>query len=358
MMRRSSDRIFIFFLSLFILSILLVGKLFLPFLSIIVLAYVVTGIFNPVYQFIQIKDKINPPIASMLTCILIFIILFIPIVLFVGVIANEARDLFIVGKNAVLGGKIVARFEHSQVLERINIFLARFDYRLTLEEVNRWIAAIGQNVGLYLFEQAQWITSNMLKLFINFFFMILVIYFLFIDGQKLVAFIVDLSPLPDDQDEKLIQKFKDMAGAVLIGNGICGTIQGILGGIVLGFFGFKSPLLWGIILGLLAFLPILGIGLVFIPVAIWLLLKGQVAQGLFILIFYMVLSLGVEYLLKPKLVGDRVKMHTLLVFLSIIGGLKLFGILGIIYGPLIVTFFLTLTDIYYTNYRNMVETDG
>ena len=122
-------------------------------------------------------------------------------------------------------------------------------------------------------------------------------------------------------------------------------------------FGFQSSFLWGVIMGLLAFLPILGIGLVLIPTALILFLKGNVGAGLFFIFFYVVLSGGIEYLFKPKVVGTRVKMHTLLVFLSIIGGLKLFGILGIIYGPLVVTAFLTLTDIYEASYRSFVEPD-
>jgi predicted PurR-regulated permease PerM len=109
-------------------------------------------------------------------------------------------------------------------------------------------------------------------------------------------------------------------------------------------------------MGILAFLPIIGIGIVFIPAAIYLFLKGRIAASIFFVVFYVVLSGGIEYVFKPKLVGQQVKMHTLLVFFSIIGGLKLFGILGIIYGPLVITAFLTLTDIYHKNYQIMIET--
>ena len=146
-----------------------------------------------------------------------------------------------------------------------------------------------------------------------------------------------------------------MAGAILIGNGAGGLIQGLAGGVVFSIFGLPSPFLWGVIMGLLAFLPIIGIGMVFIPAAIYLFLKGRIAAGIFFIVFYAVLSGGVEYLFKPKLVGQRVKMHTLLVFLAIIGGLRLFGILGIIYGPLVITAFLTLTDIYRSSYQTMVN---
>jgi predicted PurR-regulated permease PerM len=78
------------------------------------------------------------------------------------------------------------------------------------------------------------------------------------------------------------------------------------------------------------------------------------AQGFFTLFFYATVSFGVEYLLKPKLVGHKVKMHTLLVFLAILGGLKLFGFLGIVYGPLIIATFLTMAEIYQSNYKIMV----
>ena len=175
------------------------------------------------------------------------------------------------------------------------------------------------------------------------------------DGHKLIEFLIDLSPLPRKEDEKLIQKFKDMTGAILMGNGLGGLIQGTAGGIVFAMFGLNSPFLWGVVMAFLAFLPIIGIGVVFLPAALYLFLKGKIAAALFFVVFYGILSGGIEYIFKPKIVGDRVKMHTLLVFLAIIGGLKLFGILGIIYGPLIVTGFLTLTDIYTSNYQRIVE---
>lgn len=200
-------------------------------------------------------------------------------------------------------------------------------------------------------------TANIVNFVVNFFFMLLIVFYLLIDNQRLVSFIVGLSPLPDDQDEKLIQKFKDMAVAILLGNGLGGLIQGTLGGIVFALFGFKSPFLWGVIMALLAFLPIVGVGAVFLPAALYLILQGRLAAGIFFIIFYILLSGSIEYLFKPKLVGKRVQMHTLLVFLSLIGGLKLFGILGIIYGPLVATAFLTLTDIYESSYQRIVEPD-
>ncbi len=342
-----------FFLAVFLASLFMLGWLLWPFISIIIIACVLTGVFKPVYSFIN--KRVRASGASMLTCGLIFLVLFVPIFFFVGILSKEAHDLYLAAKDAVLSNQIKNLLEGSKIFERVNLVLSNFNIEFTGEEFNKAVSELAKIVGLFLYEQASSIASNVLNLLVDLFLMLLVIYFLLIDGDKLAAFIIDLSPLPEEQDEKLIQKFKDMAGAILIGNGLGGLIQGVLGGIVFMAFGLPSPFLWGVIMSLLAFLPILGIGLVFLPAAIYLFLIGRIAAGVFFIAFYLLLSGVIEYIFKPKLVGKRVKMHTLLVFFSIIGGLKLFGILGIIYGPLVVTAFLTLTDIYHSSYKSIVN---
>jgi predicted PurR-regulated permease PerM len=262
------------------------------------------------------------------------------------------------GKDAVLNNQIRDLINNSQLLDRMNLVLGYFGVEFTFDQLQSSISEIGKTVGFFLYQQASAIASNVLQFLMYFFFMLLICYYLFIDGNRLTSFIVDISPLPRDQYETLIQKFKDIAWAILIGNGFGGLIQGVLGATVFSLFGFNSAILWGVIMGLLAFLPIVGIGAVFLPAALVLFFKGRIGAAIFFIVFYGVLSGGIEYLFKPKLVGQRVKMHTLLVLLSILGGLKLFGILGIIYGPLIVAAFLTLTDIYHASYQKIVAPES
>jgi len=350
--KNSRNLILWVFLIYFFISIFMLGWLLWPFVSTIILAATVTWIFTPVYRYFELK--LRPVIASLITCVVVFVVLFIPIVSFVGILSKEAYDLYLMARDAVLGNQVDNLLQSSHFIERTNHYLSRFNLQLTGDQINQAITEIGRNVGLFLFDQSRAITSNILKFLANFFFMLLIIFYLLIDQQRLLSFIFNLSPLPDEQDKKLFRKFKDMAGAILIGNGLSGIIQGILGGTMFAVFGLRSPFLWGVVMTLLAFLPVLGIGLVIMPAAVYLLLIGRIAAGIFFIVFYIVLTGAIEYILKPKLVGKRVQMHTLLVFLSIIGGLKLFGILGIIYGPLIITAFLTLTDIYHTSYQQLV----
>ncbi len=353
--RTSKNMILWFFLACFLISISLMGWLLSPFFSIIVLGAVVTGAFHPVYRLLTFRGRIRPGFASLLTCLLIFFILFVPIVFFVGVLAQEAYELIQLTKSPALFNFINTHFTNNALLDRINPLLANFDIVITGEELSKTISDIGRAVGLFFFDQARAVASNTLSFLTSFFLMLLVIFFLLIDGPKLVQFLIDLSPLPEEQDTQLFDKFSDMAGAILVGNGLCGAIQGIAGGGIFWLFGLQSAFLWGVIMFLLAFMPIIGVGAVFAPTVIFLFLTGRVGTSLFFLVFYLLLSGGVEYILKPRVVGKRVQMHTLMVFLSLIGGLKIFGILGIIYGPLIATGFLTLTNIYHASYQKLIE---
>jgi predicted PurR-regulated permease PerM len=351
----SQKAVFVFFIALFCIAILLAGKLIAPFFAVIILGIVSTGIFKPVFNFLS--KKISPRSASILTCILIFFVVFIPVVFFVGILSKEAFGLYVMAKDAVFSNQLKNLLESTQALERFNDLLLRagIEKTVTWDGLISPISELGKVVGFSLFEQARFFTSNVFNIVIYFCLMLIVVFYMLVDGDKFLKYIYNLSPLPDEHDAKLFEKFMDMAGAVLVGNGLGGLIQGIAGGLLFMGLGFNSPFLWGVIMGFLAFLPILGIGMVLVPTAVILLLKSKIAAGIFVLVFYAVLSWGIEYIFKPKVVGDRVSMHPLIVFFAIIGGLKTYGLLGIIYGPLIATLFLTLADIYFSSFQFMVE---
>lgn len=340
---------------LFCIAILLAGKLIAPFFAIIILGIVSTGVFNPVFRIFS--KKLPPQAASVLTCVLIFFVVFIPVVFFVGVLSKEAFTLYVMARDAVFSDQLKNLLANTHALERFNDLLVRLGIAkvVSWDELISPISELGKIVGFSLFEQARFFTSNVFRIVLYFCLMLIIVFYMFMDGDRFKKYLYDLSPLPDEHDAKLFGKFMDMAGAVLIGNGLGGLIQGISGGVLFWLLGWNSPFLWGFIMGFLAFLPIVGVGIVLIPAAAILMLKSRLLAGILVLVFYAVLSWGVEYIFKPKLVGDRVRMHPLIVFFAIIGGLKAYGILGIIYGPLIATLFLTLADIYFSSFQFMVE---
>ncbi|MDF1613860.1 AI-2E family transporter [Desulfurivibrio dismutans] len=343
-----------YFLLLFLVSMLLLGWLFWPFISVLVLSYLLTRLFRPIYQFIN--RRLPDFFASLATCTLVVLLVFIPLVFFVMALAQEAQGLYDWGRGAgaTLGARL-REFQTSPLFVHLQETAALLGYSLQPEDIGQALAGMARELGLFLYNQASNWAANLMMFVLGFFLTIVTIFFLLMEHDRLLNYIFRLSPLPDNQERQLFAKFDEITGAVLIGNGICAVIQGILGGLIFWMFNLGPPVLWGAILAVLAFLPIVGIGLVMVPATIFLLIKGNLAGAVLLVILYGMITVLIESALKPKLVGDRAKMHILLVFLSIIGGLNAFGFLGIIYGPLIVTAFLTLAEIYLTSYDRYVK---
>jgi predicted PurR-regulated permease PerM len=219
------------------------------------------------------------------------------------------------------------------------------------ETIEALATELGRNVGLFLSKQLRSMASNLLNFLIHFFLMMLIVYYVFRDGERLKNYISELLPFPMEQQELVVSKFREMARAVIVGNGLNGIIQGIIGGFGFFFFGLGSPFLWGTLIGFMAFLPFIGASIVYVPAFIILILQGKTGTAIGFLFYNGAYSIIMEYLFKPRMIGKGMRMNALLVFIGILGGIKLFGILGIIYGPLIMTIFITLAELYRLEYK-------
>ncbi len=342
-----------YFLLVFLIVTLLLGWLLWPFWQLLVLAFLLAGIFRPVH--IWLSRWFSPWMASALTCTLIFFIVFVPLTFCIGALSSEALDLFHWGRDSNLLMKLQQSLQNNTLAGRAQELLAGFGINFEPSDVTRLISDLSKSAGLFIYDKASGWAANIMSFVVQFCILIMVIFFLLIEIDRLIDFLTRLSPLPPEQDKLLMNKFMEISGVILVGNGISGLLQGVLGGVFFTLLGLNSPVLWGTVMAVFAFLPIFGIGAILIPTAALLFLNGYTGQAILTLVFYTLLSFSVEYLLKPKFVGSQVKMHTLLVLLSILGGMSLFGILGIIYGPLIVTAFLTLSEIYLKEYKPAID---
>ncbi len=337
-----------YFLLVFMVSIFFFGRILWPFWSILVLAFLLSNLFRPTYGFLS--RRLPESLSSVLTCLLIIAIVIIPLVFFIFALTDEALNLYTWGRDSRVGLKLQIWLQESTLILQLQEQLQEVGFSFNPSQVTDSFSYLVKKGGLLLYNQASGWAANVMQFLFLFFIMIVIIFFLLIDQPKLIDYMMRLSPLPEDENNLLINRFHEIANAILKGNGICGLVQGILGGTVFSILGLNSPLLWGSVMAILAFLPIFGIGLVMIPTALYLIISDRMSAGIFLFIFYLILSFSIEYFVKPKMVGTQVKMHTLLVFLAIIGGLSVYGVLGIIYGPLIITAFLTLSDIYLRRY--------
>jgi predicted PurR-regulated permease PerM len=182
------------------------------------------------------------------------------------------------------------------------------------------------------------------------------IFYLLMQGQNLRAFLFRLSPLADDEDQLFINKLGEVGRAILIGNGIGSSLQGLVAGLAWAVVGLSSPVLWGLVMAVAAFLPLVGVAAVVVPATFYLWFAGRHAVAVGFFIFCMGQSFLFEYGLKPRLMGSSMRMNSLLVFLSLLGGILGFGAPGILYGPLVMTLFLALAQLYVTRYQQRIAT--
>jgi predicted PurR-regulated permease PerM len=206
-------------------------------------------------------------------------------------------------------------------------------------------------IAAFLSTQLNSLLANVLAAIYHFALMLVVVFFGLVDGPAIKRRVFDLSPLPDSEEERIVLTFRNVGGAILLGNGVGSVLQGLLGGLAMLSVGLPSPLFWGAIMTVFAFLPLLGIHAVSLPATLYLMMRGRVTAAIIFFAFCLIESVLIENLLKPRLMGSRMHMHSMLIFFAVLGGIASFGLVGLLYGPLIAAFFLTVIDLYERSYR-------
>jgi predicted PurR-regulated permease PerM len=183
--------------------------------------------------------------------------------------------------------------------------------------------------------------------------MLLAFYFLLVDGRRLIEWLWNVSPLEARQTEELLKEFHSVATGSIIGNVASAVLQGVLAGIGFAIFSIPHAAFFGLLVGMASFVPVIGTALVWIPAVLLLVLNGHTGGAVGLAIWCAIGVVGVEHLAKPFILRATSggEMHTGLMFLALLGGLEVFGILGVILGPLIVSFFISLMRMIERNAR-------
>ena len=223
-------------------------------------------------------------------------------------------------------------------------FLERFGFDLNNLKVQLSSAAIAGS--RYIAQNAVQLGQGTLQWFISLGLMLYVAFFMLRDGTGLVALLVRALPLGDEWERLLFAKFAEVTRATVKGNLVVAVVQGTLGGMIFWFIGIPGPLLWGVVMTLLSLIPVVGAGLIWGPVAIYLFAVGDWGQGLTLTAFGVIVIGLVDNILRPILVGRDTKLPDYMVLLSTLGGIVLFGINGFVIGPLLAALFVAFWEIF------------
>jgi len=337
----------------FVLIVLMIW----PFLSSIIFAAILAGTFRPVQMWIE-KRIGSPKWSAILVCLIILTALFLPSVLLIFKLSEEALLLYQSLKTHFGTLEFEQLFlGNHYVPETIRNLFHTLDLEFNFNSVRGVLLDASKDISATVLQVINsWIT-NIFSFLFQFLLMLIVVFTLLVDGDRIKSFFLALSPLPDEEEELVIDRFNQVNSVTLVGNGVGALIQGLLAAIGLWLVGIESLVLWTTIMIIMAFIPLVGISVIYVPVTLYLLISGKVLWAILFFAYCTIVSLAVENWFKPRFVGNRADLNSTAVFFSIIGGMTVFGLPGIFYGPLIISIFLTFTDLYHKRYAAAAHDD-
>jgi len=190
------------------------------------------------------------------------------------------------------------------------------------------------------------LTLDIPLIFIDLFVVAFVFFFTLKDVEKIKEFVKTISPLNRSQEKMLVEQFKDITYSTVYGRFVVGLVQGLLAGIGFLVFGVTNALVLTIVALFLAVLPILGVYLIWIPVAIYMFATSNIIVAILFTLYNLIIVSNVDNVLMAYIVSRRTSLSPLMALISSLGGLFLFGIIGLVIGPLIFAYFIILLDLY------------
>jgi len=298
------------------------------------------------YIWINKKTK-RKNLSAFIVTMLVIILIISPILFVVNSLTREVIVVYTDSKQRIAEGNII-NTEPGSGLWKLNSLLVSIAGK---PQVISYIDSITNSVIGSL--------SNFIftipKKILSFFVMVFLIFFMLRDGELMVKKIKYFIPLKKHHQTKIVNKFSSVTRAVVYGHFITALIQGMVGILGLYIFGVKSPLLWGIILLIACMIPFIGSPIVWFPLGVLKLIEGLTTnstsvalKGAGLLVYGFVVISSIDNLIKPKIIGDIARIHPTVILIGVLGGLLIFGVIGIVVGPLILSLFLTFAEIYKT----------
>lgn len=314
-------------------------------------AVVLTILFHPIHKKIYTATKSSAVLASLLTITFILVVVLVPIYILGALVAAEAISLYASFSQSDISSQSILT-----QTEALLAPLAQFGVNIEVlqSHIVTFVRGLTAQVGTYALDIGRATAGT----FIATLLMLYILFFTLRDGESIGTRIMQALPLGDEKEKMLFSRFVAIVHAMFKGTFIIAIIQGVIGGLLFMVVGIQSAALWAFVMGLLALIPAVGPAIVWLPAGLILLATGSVWQGITVLLVGAVVISLIDNILRPILVAKDTAMSDVLVLLSVLGGLSLFGIAGIIIGPVITAFFLSMWQLFEHDYAKELKKHG
>jgi predicted PurR-regulated permease PerM len=315
----------------------LVFLVFEPFLAPLAWAVVLVVVSYPVYA--RLARKWGPTLAATASTVGVVLILIVPALLVTGAFIHQGVEAVQEVQQQIQSGhfswvndlwlRVQARFPDANPGNLTTVIHRYADAGAAY--LGSRLGAVLRNTAVFLFHLAV---------------MILAMFYLFRDGDSIVARLREVLPFEKSHRDKMIDETRELIFASVTSSLVAAVAHGILGGLAFGLTGIRAPIFWGVMMGFFSLIPLVGSALIWVPAAISLMVDGHIGMGIALMIFCSVIVGLVDNIIRPWMISGRAEMGGLVVFISVLGGISVFGMLGVVLGPIVVAAGASMLDLY------------
>ena len=340
-----------FFFALLLLILYGAFLILSPFLKAITWAVILAILVYPLYAWLlrRLRGRATP--AALIVIVLITVLVIAPGIQLAWFLSDEAV-LLVQSVRALLSTDDGARWQSLPWAQTLTSWWDRMSFQLVDFKID-WKDLLiqgAQSSSSFLVGQVKGIAQNVLLFSVNFVIVLITLFFLLRDGADFVMRVQRLLPMDREHQQRLFKNIIDAVLAVVHGSLLVAMVQGLLAGLAYWLLGVPFTVLWGVLTAFAALVPVGGTTLVTIPVSLYLFLQGNTVSGIIMLVWCLGVVVTVDNVLKPLIIGTRIKLPMLFLFFGILGGLAVFGALGLIIGPVIFALLAVLLDLYTEEY--------
>ncbi len=326
-----------------------------PYLDPILLAVILAPMVHPVFRRLRARLGGRATLAAVLTCVIVVVLLLAPVVLLGTALVRQGVESFQAMQQWVTDGHLQQALD-THALDRAKqlvqhavpmVDLSRLDLEGLILSGSRKAGTFLISKGGTVLGQAGLVVGKLLL-------MLFVLFYMVRDGEAILASGLHLLPLRRSQEDRLIRRIREVSRSAILGAFGTAAAQGIAGGIGFAIVGIP-PLFWGTVMAFASLIPVVGTTLVWGPAVVYLLLIGSWGKALFLGLFCAIVVGSIDNFLRPVLMSGQARMGTLWLFLAILGGIQAFGLLGLVYGPLVFGLLAVLLYLYEEEFNDFLE---
>ena len=326
-----------------------------PYLQPILIAFIFALIFYPVHKWIVLHVRGRENLAALLSCLLLTFIIELPLFFTLLAILRQgviySRRVY----DWLSGGGLDALMAHPWIvglLSQLKEWMPHSPF--SSREITQRLMEAASSLGGNVVNLSAKLASDVTGFFVSFLLMLFVFFFVLRDYDRIFSFVRHAIPLSRSQEDILLAKIHDVTKSALLGSLLTAVSQGIAGGVALSLAGFPG-LFWGTIMAFTSLIPFIGTAMIWLPAAIYLLVTGDWGWGVFLILWGFLVVGAIDNFLRPLFMQGSSAMSTVLIFFALLGGIHVFGLIGLLYGPIIFAVTLALFRMYEQEFQTFLD---